>query len=207
MLWLYILLGVLLLIFLVLLIPVGIQVKMNGESKILATIGFVKIQLVPEKEKKKKSEKKKTSKKKKQKKTEKAKKEPEKKKSKFSEKGLSWIVDIIKKAAELAKSVLKGFFKHIIVKKMYVSIRVAEEDAAKTAVSYGYYCSAIYPSVSILAQSTKCKHYGVDIMPDFNDGAETKYNVDFVARIRIIWIFAVIIKNGKRIFDIIKEFL
>lgn len=204
MLWLYILLGVLLLIFLLLLLPIGIKVNINGESKIWATIGFIKIQLLPQKEKKPKKDKKK-KKKKKQKQTETAKKEPEKKKSLLSEKGLGGLVDLIKKIAELSQNVLKGFFKHIIIKRMLISIVVAEGDAAKTAINYGYYCSVVYPAFGIIVRNAKCRKYGIDIAPDFDEKVTSHYTISFNARIRILWILTTILKNGMGILDIFKE--
>ena len=162
-------------------------------------IGFLRLRLIPAKPKKPKKEKSK-------KKTDEEPKKPEKKKNIIKDKGISWLANLIKKLAQLADGVLKDFFKHIIIRKLMLSIVVAEEDAAKTAVNYGYYCSAVYPAVGILVKAAKCKKYGVDIKPDFDENAKPYYFVELDAKIRVIWILAVLIGHSKELLDVIKEF-
>ena len=60
MLWLYILLGILLVIFLLLLMPVKLKASYNENFRCSLKIGFVKIQLYPQKTKKKKKKSEKT---------------------------------------------------------------------------------------------------------------------------------------------------
>lgn len=199
MLWLYILLGILLFILLILLIPIRLKLKYQNELMLSLYIGFLRLRLIPAKPKKPKKEKSK-------KKTDEEPKKPEKKKNIIKEKGISWLANLIKKLAQLAGGVLKDFFKHIIIRKLMLSIVVAEEDAAKTAVNYGYYCSAVYPAVGILVKAAKCKKYGVDIKPDFDEKAKPYYFVELDAKIRVIWILAVLIGHGKEFLDVIKEF-
>lgn len=199
MLWLYIILGILLFILLALLVPIGIKLKYQNELELLLYIGFVKLRLIPEKPKKHKKEKAKKT-------IEEKPKEPEKKKNMIQEKGLSWLVSLIKKTAELAVGVLKDFFKHILIKKLLLSITVAEDDAAKTAVNYGYYCSAVYPAIGLIADSVKCKKYGVDIKPDFAEKAKSNYLIELEVKIRVLWIIAVLLGHGKEIIDVIYEF-
>lgn len=199
MLWLYILLGILLFVLIILLVPIGIKLKYQNKLELLLYIGFVKLRLIPEKPKKPKKEK---ANKKKDEKP----KEPEKKKNIIQEKGLSWLVNLIKKTAELAGGVLKDFFKHIIVKKLLLSITVAEADAAKTAVNYGYYCSAVYPAMGLIVSAVKCKKYGVDIKPDFDENAKSNYLIEIEAKIRVLWILTVLFRHGKEIIDVINGF-
>ncbi|MCH5296067.1 MAG: DUF2953 domain-containing protein [Ruminococcus sp.] len=203
MLWLYILLGILLGILLILLIPIRIRLKYQKEFELLLYIGFVKLRLIPAKPKKPKKEK---SKGKSKEKTEEKPKEAEKNKNIIQEKGISWLVNLIKKVSELACGVLKDFFKHIIIKRMMLSIVIAEDDAAKTAINYGYYCSAVYPAVGIIVRSAKCKKYGIDIKPNFDENAKSSYYFDLDVKILVIWILAVIFGHGKEIIDVIKEF-
>lgn len=199
MLWLYILFGILLFILLVLLIPVGIKLKYQNELQLFLYIGFVKLRLIPEKPKKTKKEKAK-------KKTENKTDEPEKNKNIIKEKGLPWLVSLLKKLAELAGGVLKDFFKHIIIRKLMLSITVASDDAAKTAVNYGYYCSAVYPAVGLIVGAVKCKKYGVDIKPNFDENAKSNYFIELEAKIRVLWILSVLLSHGKEIIEVLKEF-
>ncbi len=188
MLWLYILLGILLVIFLLLLIPVKLKASYNENFRCSLKIGFVKIQLYPQKPKKKKKKSEKTE--------EKPEHEEKKKESLIKEKGISWLFDLIKKIADLAVGALKDFFRHIIVKKLMLSINIAGKDAADTAVKYGYCCSAVYPAFGIIVGAVKCKNYGVDISPDFEERAKSAVNMELEAKIKILWLLALVLKHG-----------
>ncbi len=201
MLWLYIILGIILFFAIILAIPIKIKASCKKELFVTAYIGFVKFRLIPEKPKKKKKKKKSKAP------SENKPQKPQKKKPNIIERnGLTWLVDIIKKTAALACGVLKDLFKHIIIKKMFISVRVAEGDAAETAIHYGYMCSAIYPAVGIIAKTAKCRKYGVDIAPDFDENAESGYELEFEAKITLLWIIVIILRHGKSLLDILEEF-
>ena len=187
MLWLYILLGILLVIFLLLLTPVKLKASYNENFRCILKIGFVKFSLYPPKPKKKKKPKKAD---------EEQKSEETKKERLIKEKGISWLFDLIKKIADLAVGALKDFFRHIIVKKLLLSISIAGSDAADTAVKYGYCCSAVYPAFGIIVGAVKCKKYGVDISPNFEEKAKSAVNMELEARIKILWLLALVIKHG-----------
>ena len=191
--WLYILLGIILFIALLMIIPIGVKAGFKDGLKAVLKIGFVPIQLYPPKPKKKKEKKKKE--KPKEEKSEEEKKK-EKKPSLIKEKGIMWLIDLIRDAAGLATGMLKSFFRHLIIKRLNISIAYRGEDADDTAVKYGYFCLAIYPAVSILVKASKCRQYGVDIAPNFNDGEESAYAVDIHAYIRVFWIFALVFRYG-----------
>ena len=103
---------------------------------------------------------------------------------------------MIKKIADLAVGALKDFFRHIIVKKLMLSINIAGKDAADTAVKYGYCCSAVYPAFGIIVGSVKCKNYGVDISPDFEEKAKSAVIMELEAKIKILWLLALVLKHG-----------
>lgn len=187
--WLYILLGILLVLFLLLLMPVKLKATYNEDFRCVLKIGFVKFSLYPPKPKKKKKKKPKKA-------DEEQKSEETKKESFIKEKGISWLIDLIKKIADLAVGALKDFFRHIIVKKLLLSISIAGSDAADTAVKYGYCCSAVYPAFGIIVGAVKCKKYGVDISPNFEEKAKSAVDMELEARIKILWLLALVIKHG-----------
>ena len=202
MLWLYILIGIILFLLLILLIPVGVRACYNEGFIAELKIGFVTIKLYPPKPKKPKKEKKK-----KKKEPEKEKKQEEKPKEKkpslLKEKGIGWFVDLIRQIAALAAGVMKDFFKHLVIRNLQVSITYVGSDAQDTAVKYGYFCLSVYPAVSILADVAHCRHYGVDIAPDFNEKDESVYYADIDIRIRIIWVVGLVFKYGFRVIKLL----
>lgn len=192
MLWLYILLGIALFVALVMFIPITLRASYKEEFWCAVYIGFVKLQLVPAKPKKEKKKKVK----KQTPKTEQPKKATEKKLSLIKKYGIEWLLNLIKKVAELAVSALQDFFSHILIKKFSLSISVAGDDAADTAIKYGKYCAVVYPAVGTIVRVVKCKGYGVDINPNFSEKAETEINFDFVARVFVFRLVALVVKHG-----------
>lgn len=192
MLWLYILLGIALFVALVMFIPITLRASYKEKFWCAVYIGFVKLQLVPAKPKKEKKKKVK----KQTPKTEQSKKPTEKKPSLIKKYGIEWLLNLIKKVAELAVSALQDFFSHILVKKLSLSISVAGDDAADTAIKYGKYCAVVYPAVGTIVRVVKCKGYGVNINPNFSEKAETEINFDFVARVFVFRLIALAVKHG-----------
>lgn len=192
MLWLYILLGIALFVALVMFIPITLRASYKENFWCAVYIGFVKLQLVPAKPKKEKKKKVK----KQTPKTEQPKKSTEKKPSLIKKYGIEWLLNLIKRVAELAVSALQDFFSHILVKKFSLSISVAGDDAADTAIKYGKYCAVVYPAVGTIVRVVKCKGYGVDINPNFSEKAETEINFDFVARVFVFRLIALAVKHG-----------
>ncbi len=170
--------------------PIKLFVNYSKDFKCFLSVAFVKIQLYPSKPKK--------LKKKKEKKEEVKEKPKEKKEKSKKKKELHFIVDLIKRVANLAVGVLKDFFSHIIIKNMMLSIKVVGDDAADTAVKYGYYCSAVYPAVGTIARIVRCDKYGVDIYPDFDEKAELEITFELEAKIIFFWLVVLVIRHGIR---------
>ena len=189
MLWLYILLGILLAIFLLLLVPVSITIKYENDFLCILMIGFVPITIYPQKSKKEKEQKVKKEKPKQEE-------SKEKKPSLLQEKGFAWFINLIKKVAELAKDALKDFFKHIIINRFMLSITISGNDAADTAIKYGELCAAVYPAVGIITGAAKCKKCGIDLAPDFDKKSKASIYFDLKARILALWVVGLIIKYG-----------
>lgn len=189
MLWLYILLGFLLALFLLSLVSVKITASGGESFKCALKIGFVRITLFPPKPKKEKKNKRKKP-------EQKPKSDEENKTNLLKEKGLSWLIDLIKRVAKLANGVLKDFFKRIIVKKLSLSVSIAGDSAADTAVKYGYCCSAVYPAFGVIAGAVNCERYGVDIAPDFEENAKSSAAFELEAKVKIFWLAVLAIKHG-----------
>ena len=195
---LYIILGILLLLFLFTLLNVWALISYNEELRVVVRIAFVKIQLVPPKPQKEKKKKKKPKKKQEPK----ALKEKSRKQKSFNlmdyvkEKGVSGILNIIRRVADLAVGALKDLFGKITVTKLSIRIRVAGSDAADTAVKYGRVCSVLYPALKVIAEVVTVEDYSIDVEPDFSDEPNNSAQAEVKARIRIISVLAISFKRG-----------
>lgn len=189
---LIIILSILLLILILLAMPVTLYVDYGNETKISVRYLFVKIKLIPKKEKK-------TKKKKSERKKDKAEnKEPEKEKnSQFTdilkEKGLSGIIDLLKEIIKILKNTSSSIRKHIIIKRFNLNIAVASEDAADTAINYGYACAAVYPAFSFICSIVKkVKKHNLEILADYNS-KETKAVFELKTSIKLMFIIPIIL--------------
>lgn len=197
----YILLGILIFFAIILSLPVSVSIKYIDDFVCNLFIGFLKIQLYPQKPKSKK----KKPKKEKNQPAKTTNQPPKKKKNLFQRKGIEGVIEILQKSVDLANGVLKHFFKHTVIKDLKLSVKVAGNDAGDTALKYGAYCSVIYPLVGNVVNTIKCKKYGVDIMVNFEENAKTV--IDFNAKIntRIFWLVKLVLKNIKKLSELINE--
>lgn len=160
--------GCILLFFALLLsLKATLSIVYNGEVALYLKVLFVRIRLLPKKDKKKgphsmsvrkakKIKEKILSKeeKKRQKKLEKQRKKQEEKEARASgktkKKSVSEILEIIRDVTDIVKAVTKTFFGHLKVKVTRLHITVATGDAATTAIAYGAVCDALLHLFAIL---------------------------------------------------------
>lgn len=188
---LYMIGGILLFAILLLIIPLSFCFKYDGEPELILRYMFIKIKLVPPKEK---AEETKGSN---QRKTEKeSDKESKEKKSSFKtlykKRGLDGLLDIAKEAVSIIKTASQRILRHIVIKNLKVDLVIVGEDAADTAMKYGYVCAGIYPAISFIDSNITLKRKAVDITAGFNE-KETRIFVETKVKIRPIFLLGPII--------------
>ena len=201
---LYIVLGILLLLFLILMLRVEVLALYSESLTLILKVLFVRITLIsPDKEpkeKKKKKPKKKPAKKPAEQQPDGEKKKKQSAFSKLKEKkGLSGIVSLLTQVAKIAVGTLTGLFSHIVIKKMDIGIALSGEDASATAVNYGRLCSVVYPAVDVIVAATVCRDYNVSIEPVFNSDQKTSVTADVHAYLRVIFAVAEAIKAAVKL--------
>ena len=218
---LYIIGGILLLLFLLCLLPVGIRIKYDKEFFMYIAVGFVKIQKVPAKKKKirvsdyskRKLEKEERKRKRKLAKKEKKK---EKKSGKKAEKKDSVLVSKLKDKEtrfatveylyDMLTLVADKFAKRLTVKVFTLDAVIGSDNAAKTAVIYGSACSAAGCISAFLDQHMKLKKKNkrsINIAPDFLS-EKTAVSADVSMSIRIGGIFTFLFEIRSVIKEILK---
>lgn len=155
---LYIIIGILILFAVLLNCPVVIQVQYKDE--LYARIGYLFFHYVisprpaaakPEKE------------------------EPEKeeapKKNRFREllqkKGFSGFLEICQEVSAIISKANKELFEHLIIVRFNLEVSVTGEDAAQTAMNYGYVCGLVGSAAGLFLGNVRCKNYHISINPDF----------------------------------------
>lgn len=199
MLALYIILGILLFLFLLTLFNVFVYAEYNEELSLSVRIAFVKIKILPPKPKKEKPEKK-PKKKKKDKKKKNDEKEKKKKPNKLTayvkQKGVSGILNIVKRISKLATGVLKDFFSRLTLTELTVNLKISGDTAEDTAVKYGEVCAVFFPALRLITEIVTVKKYDVNVNPDFNDDAKNVAYANVIAKIRILSVLTIVISRA-----------
>lgn len=87
----------------------------------------------------------------------------------IKERGFAGFLRLMKELAQLLTEAVKDFLRHANVKELELRLTAAGEDAADTAVKYGYACSVVYPVVSMITALSGCKNYKVSVIPGFRE--------------------------------------
>ncbi len=201
---LYIILGILLLLFLITLIRVEVFFRYTDEVALTLKVLFVQIKILPQKKAPKKKKEEKPKEKKQEKPKEKKEEKPKEKKPSYlqklkEKKGLSGLVSLFTSLAKIAAGALKGLFSHIVIKKLDVGIALSGDDASAVALNYGRLCSVFYPAVNIITAATVCKDWNVSIEPVFDPDRPTEVYADVHAYLRIIFALWELIKAGVKL--------
>ena len=162
---LYIIGGILLFLFVLLLIPVSAEISYIDDFNLRVKYGIIKVfdNLKPKKPKKEKPKKSKSDSGKK--------KEKPKKESfisrVFKEKGKIGGIKFCFAILKAVFSKLIWVLKKISFKKLFLDITVSSDDAANTAVTYGAVCAAVYPVIALIKENTKIGVSEVNVSTDF----------------------------------------
>jgi hypothetical protein len=183
---LYITGGILLLLIILLIIPVGIRIKYDKDFSMFVTAGLIKVRILPGKEKKIKisdySEKKLRRQREKQKRRQekkarkKKRKEPEEKKEKKDSvlaarlKNIDTAPDMIAELYDMLMIVSDKFAKRLTVKVFRLDAIIGSDNAAKTAILFGGATSLASCFSAFLDQHMTLKKRrgaSINVAPDF----------------------------------------
>lgn len=191
---LYVLLGIIAFFILLLSVKVAVTVHYEGDIALSVKWLFIKMNILPKKDKPKKPKKKKEKKKEPEEKDEKIK-EPKKKKKKdnmfvrfYRNRGVSGVVQLLKDAAAALGGMFARIGKAFLIEELYIALTVGGGDSADTAIKYGKTCAAAFPAMGLITTKMRIKKYSIDVSPDFIYGNnEAKLHTQLSVRpIRLI---------------------
>lgn len=173
--------------------PITVYGEFENSVKLSVRYLFVKIRILPQKPKKKTQKKKEKKEKKETDKEKKPKQEDEKDalktlKEALKKTGVSGFIEIITDLAKIVGSTAAGVIRHIVIKSFDAEVKSGGEDAAQTAINYGYISAALYPAASIILGGVKkYKSARVQIFPDY-DSKSSSVKFSCVFRVKLWWI-------------------
>jgi len=185
MVFLYIIAGITAFVALILSLNLSVRVIFDSSAKenmrVYAKIGFYKIHIIPEKQKKAKKPKKQKPKKPRQKPP-----KPTEPKEKEKEQKKYAIGEIFGLIQDMGLALLKRFKKHFRVRIYRIDVVLAAEDAEKTALLYGGAIQSAYYLHEFLERNFKIrkKPHSIKIIPDFSK-SETFFDIDIKFYMRL----------------------
>ena len=102
-------------------------------------------------------------------------------------KSISEKIDVIKDIVDLIKAVFGELLKYARLKVCYLDLKVATDDAAKPALTYGAVSSAVYTAIEFLDSfvNVKKSYKKINIYPDFSE-TSAKVNLKIIISIKSI---------------------
>lgn len=179
---LYILGGLLLIIAVALLLPVGVDLKYDEDFSFKVRLAGITAYKPKQKEIKESKDKPQGT----------AKKDIQLKTSFQKLKGKYGFTGAVKEIFAFLHSCLKhlgGLLKTVKFRKVKLNLTVAASDAAKTAIQYGEVCSAVYPVLSYLDSIANIRYKEINVKSDF---CSTKGSFNFSLNVRVQIIFLII---------------
>lgn len=177
MIFLYILLGIVLLFVLLLSVKLRIETEYTDTFKFKIRWSFLGISVVPLDEKIKKllNKPKKPAEPKQEKQPDEkpADENINKKKENpfkvfYNNQGFDGVIKLINDSADALGTMFSSFKRHFIIDDLEIFITVSKNhDAAATAIEYGNICKSVFPALGYICSSVKVKNYDVNIQPDF----------------------------------------
>lgn len=188
---------ILLLLLFVLFSPVSVRVKYDNGVEVVAGISFIKIRLVPGKEKKQKPQKTKNAKKvKEEKKKPETAKEKKAEETSVKEKKKGSLKDTLTLIFDIVKSVLEMMGKKAKIKVDGLNVVVSKPDAADTAIQFGVcngFVSTFLAFTSNFGKS-EIKSENISVVPDFVTG-KSKIDADITLSARTVSILLSLLKG------------
>ncbi len=115
----------------------------------------------------------------------------------YEEKGLIGFLQVLKLTIKNTWSLLVSFLKRATLRKLEIKLNVVGEDAADTAIIYGWANSIVYPIVGAIVENVaEYKDLDVQINPDFTEGADSSVLANAVATIKLTKLIAMLVESG-----------
>lgn len=168
--FLYIILGIVSFFILILSVPLHITVGYDDKIRVSVRYLFIKLNLLPLKEKHKKEEKpkeKKPEKEKKPKDSAPKEKKPNPLLEMVKANGYDGMMTVLSNLVRILKIYGGKLFKSVVFDEIYFYTCVATGDAASTAIKYGQTCQRVYPLMGYICSNHLVKKYDIDVDTDF----------------------------------------
>ncbi len=169
-----VILGIIAFFVLIFSIRVTVYMTYDEEFKLDISWLFVKLHILPKKEK---PEKEKKPKKEKEPEEENKEQQPEEETPKdkkdniivsfYKNQGFSGVLQLLKDTVNAINGMFGTIFRHFVFRELKVYMTVGASDAAETAQLYGKTCAAVFPAMGLITSTCNVKEYDCAVRPNF----------------------------------------
>lgn len=159
--------------FFVLILSIRFTVYMTYDEEFMLDISwlFIKLHILPKKEKEEKPKKEKEPKKENEEEPSEEKPEKEKKDnilvSFYKNQGFSGVLQLLKDTVNAINGMFGTIFRHFVFRELKLYMTVGSADAAETAQLYGKTCAAVFPAMGLITSTCNVKEYDCAVRPNF----------------------------------------
>lgn len=162
--------------FFVLILSIRVTVYMTYDEEFKLDIGwlFIKLHILPKKEKPEKEEKPKKEKEPKEDNKEQLPEEEKPKEKKdniivsfYKNQGFSGVLQLLKDTVSAINGMFGTIFRHFVFRELKLYMTVGTSDAAETAQLYGKTCAAVFPAIGLITSTCNVKEYDCAVRPNF----------------------------------------
>lgn len=159
--------------FFVLILSIRFTVYMTYDEEFMLDISwlFIKLHILPKKEKEEKPKKEKEPKKENEEEPSEEKPEKEKKDnilvSFYKNQGFSGVLQLLKDTVNAINGMFGTVFRHFVFRELKLYMTVGSADAAETAQLYGKTCAAVFPAMGLITSTCNVKEYDCAVRPNF----------------------------------------
>lgn len=162
--------------FFVLIFSIRFTVYMTYDEEFKLDISwlFIKLHILPKKEKPEKEKKPKKEKEPKEENTEQPPEEEKPKEKKdniivsfYKNQGFSGVLQLLKDTVNAINGMFGTIFRHFVFRELKLYMTVGASDAAETAQLYGKTCAAVFPAMGLITSTCNVKEYDCAVRPNF----------------------------------------
>lgn len=194
-------------------LSVPVHIKFTYADKVFLTVQylFIKINILPQGEKKPKPKKEKTPKEKKPAEESSEDKPKEKKPNPLvamvKANGYDGMMEILCNLGRILKIYGGKLFRSVVFDEIHLDMTIGTGDSARTAIKYGKTCQTVFPLFGFICSNNVVKKYHVNVEPDFlANTSEGEFYLDFHLVIRKI-INATVAMAVRLVFNVVLKFL
>ncbi len=202
--------------FFVLILSIRVTVYMTYDEEFKLDIGwlFIKLHILPKKEKPEKEKKPKEEKEPKKENTEQPPEEEKLKEKKdniivsfYKNQGFSGVLQLLKDTVNAINGMFGTIFRNFVFRELKLYLTVGASDAAETAQLYGKTCAAVFPAMGLITSTCKVKEYDCAVRPNFMVAEKTAIFRAVLSFRPIFAVAAVVVLAFKLLFKVVFKLL